>query len=273
MFGGRAIGSEFSAVTGLPVTVDESIRGSVRIVPADLEPSARFAVLVSIARRRLSVEFVPGNIAGPLVEAMGRLDDAGRALWCAQLDALGRSGCTLDMTINNAPVDPTSTVSWPETWRFFSLRLNRNLVAIEPEDLEDGLLPPSIWVGRFAALLLALLPLTQVDTFQFEPDVEGDRRLVSHFRAERSPRNRAAAIAIHGTECKACGLRLDRVYGEIARDFIHIHHLTPLSEMEEPGPVDPERDLVPLCPNCHGVAHRRNPPYTLEELRLALGRQ
>lgn len=272
MFGAVAIGSEFSNVTGLSVTLDESVRGSVRIVPVDLDPAARFAIVVSLARRRLTVEFVPGNIAGPLVEAMGRLDDAGRTLWCAQLDALNRSGCTLDMALNNAPVDPSSTVTWPQTWRFISLRLSRNLVAIEPEDLEDGLLPPSFWVGRFAALLLALLPLAQVEAVQFEPDVEGDRRLVSHFRVERSPRNRAAAIAIHGTECKACGLRLDRIYGEIARDFVHIHHLTPLSQMDEPGPVDPKHDLVPLCPNCHGVVHRRTPPYTIDEIRQALGR-
>jgi hypothetical protein len=28
-----------------------------------------------------------------------------------------------------------------------------------------------------------------------------------------------------------------------------------------------KEDLVPLCPNCHAVAHRRNPPFSVDEIR------
>ena len=31
--------------------------------------------------------------------------------------------------------------------------------------------------------------------------------------------------------------------------------------------VDPVRDLRPVCPNCHAVLHRREPPYSLDEVR------
>jgi 5-methylcytosine-specific restriction protein A len=65
---------------------------------------------------------------------------------------------------------------------------------------------------------------------------------------------------------------MERVYGELGREFIHVHHITPLSELGGPAPVDPAKDLVPLCPNCHAIVHRRRPPYTLDELRKALGR-
>ena len=34
--------------------------------------------------------------------------------------------------------------------------------------------------------------------------------------------------------------------------------------------VDPIKDLAPLCSNCHSMIHRRNPPYTIEELRTLL---
>jgi 5-methylcytosine-specific restriction protein A len=27
------------------------------------------------------------------------------------------------------------------------------------------------------------------------------------------------------------------------------------------------RDLIPLCPNCHAMVHRRRPPLTVEELK------
>lgn len=265
------IGAEFAAVTGLAVSARRAGVGCVEISPADAEAETRFTVQVRLVRRRLDVEFQPGTHAGPLVEAMGRSDDMGRSLWMSQQDVLRRAGCNLLMSINGSAVDPSEDV-WSERWRFLSLRMTRNLVAIEPEDEAEGLFPPRTWVGRFAALLVALLPLVEKDAAQFEPDVEGDPQLATHFRYERSARNRAAAIAIHGFDCRVCEVNLQRIYGEIARDFIHIHHLTPLSDLERPAPVDPERDLAPLCPNCHGVAHRRRPPYTIQELRAALGR-
>jgi len=38
--------------------------------------------------------------------------------------------------------------------------------------------------------------------------------------------------------------------------------------------VDPATDLRPVCPNCHEMLHKKDPPYTIEELRNAvLGEQ
>jgi 5-methylcytosine-specific restriction protein A len=30
--------------------------------------------------------------------------------------------------------------------------------------------------------------------------------------------------------------------------------------------VDPVKDLEPVCPNCHAMLHRKDPPYSIEEL-------
>ena len=35
----------------------------------------------------------------------------------------------------------------------------------------------------------------------------------------------------------------------------------------------PWGDLVPLCPNCHAMAHRRRIPYTVAELRAMRSRR
>lgn len=87
-------------------------------------------------------------------------------------------------------------------------------------------------------------------------------------RYERNPRLRKQAIAIHGAVCKACGFDAKKVYGDAYDGMIHIHHLNPLSEVATRHSVDPEVDLIPLCPNCHAVVHhKKNKLLSLEELK------
>ena len=34
--------------------------------------------------------------------------------------------------------------------------------------------------------------------------------------------------------------------------------------------VDPINDLMPVCPNCHAMLHRRTPPFSVEELAASI---
>jgi hypothetical protein len=99
------------------------------------------------------------------------------------------------------------------------------------------------------------------------PDSEGRKRLVQHVKYERSSKNRERAIEIHGTICEVCRFDFDETYGNnYADSYIQIHHIKPLSQYE--GEVDPETDLVPLCANCHAMAHKRRKTVTsIEELK------
>ncbi len=88
------------------------------------------------------------------------------------------------------------------------------------------------------------------------PDSEGRKRIVQHVSYERSRKNRAMAIKIHGTRCQACGFDFEEFYGRAhAVSYIEVHHVKLLSEHE--GEVDPASDLVCLCANCHRMAHRK----------------
>lgn len=31
--------------------------------------------------------------------------------------------------------------------------------------------------------------------------------------------------------------------------------------------VNPKTDLIPVCPNCHAMIHRQNPPLSIQELK------
>lgn len=94
---------------------------------------------------------------------------------------------------------------------------------------------------------------------------EGSKRQLTVDRYERSGQARQVAISIHGTRCCCCGLEFAEMYGDIGEGFIHIHHIVPLGDDKE-RKVDPKTDLVPVCPNCHAMLHRKNPPYSTQEL-------
>ena len=99
---------------------------------------------------------------------------------------------------------------------------------------------------------------------------EGTAHQVSVNVYERSASARQACITHYGTSCAVCDLSFERVYGPIGAGYIHIHHLVPLSDCWEGYRVDPIEDLRPICPNCHAMAHRRRPPYSIKELQQML---
>lgn len=96
---------------------------------------------------------------------------------------------------------------------------------------------------------------------------EGMRRTVTVNAYERNPKARQACIAHHGAACQVCGFDFEKTYGEIGKGYIHVHHIKPISEIGKSYEVDPKTDLVPVCPNCHAMLHKRNPPFGVEELR------
>ncbi|WP_081969347.1 HNH endonuclease [Paracoccus sanguinis] len=99
---------------------------------------------------------------------------------------------------------------------------------------------------------------------------EGAVETVVVNRYERSAAARALCLAAHGFCCVCCGDTLSNRYGEIARNFIHVHHKIRVSDMQGAYTVDPIRELVPVCPNCHAIIHLRDPMFAIEEVRALL---
>lgn len=64
-----------------------------------------------------------------------------------------------------------------------------------------------------------------------------------------------------------CDLDFGESYGPDGTGFIHVHHIEPLAGSGGERSVDPATDLVPVCPNCHAMLHRRSPPFSLDEVR------
>ena len=121
-----------------------------------------------------------------------------------------------------------------------------------------------------ASIVVVLLP--RPSNSYFNPDEvvgfpEGATTKVLVNRFERDPRNRSAAVAIHGYKCLACEFDFQSMYGALGEQFIIVHHVVPVSQIGADYVIDPLTDLVTLCANCHSMIHRQDPPLTLDQLR------
>ena len=88
-------------------------------------------------------------------------------------------------------------------------------------------------------------------------------------RYERDPSKRALCIDHFGYACQICGFSFTSRYGDVGKDFCHVHHIEPLGEAGGEGDIDPTKDLIPVCANCHAMLHRKSPalkPGDLKEL-------
>lgn len=99
---------------------------------------------------------------------------------------------------------------------------------------------------------------------------EGARLRVEVNIYERSVAARNKCIAHYGIKCTICRFDFEVAYGGIGKGFIHVHHVTPLSEVNQSYVVDHVRDFRPVCPNCHSMIHRRTPAFLIEEIREML---
>jgi len=90
---------------------------------------------------------------------------------------------------------------------------------------------------------------------------------------ERNPEARLKCISHYGSVCFICGFDFGKVYGSAGEGIIHVHHLTPLSTIGAEYQVDPIKDMRPVCPNCHVVIHKKEPPFSVEKVKEIVGQQ
>lgn len=106
---------------------------------------------------------------------------------------------------------------------------------------------------------------------------EGAITQVSRNFRERNPNLRQELIDRKLSDngrlaCCVCDMDFQTIYGDFGSNYIHVHHLHPLSLgiRETNGLID----LVSVCPNCHAMLHIGRTldegPRTPEELRIIM---
>ncbi len=114
--------------------------------------------------------------------------------------------------------------------------------------IEDMLFPDELIPGDKLFEEGAVIPVT---VNRYERDMEARKQCIGHY----------------GLRCSVCDINFEERYGERGAGFIHVHHRISLGTRGKSHKVDPVKDLVPVCPNCHAMLHRKRDELTVEALR------
>lgn len=100
--------------------------------------------------------------------------------------------------------------------------------------------------------------------------IEGAARSILVNAYERNRRAREKCLRHHGRLCTVCGFDFEARCEEPAVGYIQVHHVVPIAGVRKEYRLNPITDLRPVCPNCHAVIHRREPPFSIDEVKQML---
>ena len=96
---------------------------------------------------------------------------------------------------------------------------------------------------------------------------EGKTRQVKVNSYERNQIARQECIEHFGLNCQVCNFNFQEKFGELGKNFIHVHHIIDISTIGKEYSINPKTDLIPVCPNCHAMLHKQKPAYSILELK------
>lgn len=220
---------------------------------------------------RLTITVKPEKFSAFMLKDMSEASDEQKKAFAEFASQIKTRKGKYNFSINNVLFDPEDWSSWPKNWNQFSYRITRSPITADNEDVDLQYII-EIWLILVLGMFLSILNIIPEQDEQ-TGRLEGKKFSIELTRSERNPINRQLCLAANGYTCLICGMNFQEKYGLIGKDFIHVHHLKPVSLMDKPSYIDPIRDLIPVCPNCHAMLHRKSPPFTPEELKQIMTSQ
>lgn len=220
-------------------------------------------------RIRLHMDYVPQRYSAEFIRSMAGQSEENRQKFFEYASLLTDLGAKVDISVNGSKLTSDDRSKWPENWRDFRVHITKMPI------FEDGELAYTEVASKWGSLMVGMI-LSLADIVPVDEDIlsghkagyaEGNLQRIEINRYERNPLNRKLCIAAKGYDCSICGMNFQKQYGEIGRHFIHVHHIVPVSQMEAEYIIDPIKDLIPVCPNCHAMMHRFNPPLMPDKLK------
>jgi predicted HNH restriction endonuclease len=221
------------------------------------------------------------KICGP-EEAAAALNDDPRELWNATDHIIASSSTAMKSDLR-IPSEVTKTLlflegsqtvgpsfKYPNYLDNQTLQGVRELTAQSAAQLDKFL--PVLEQDTKEAVLVEIPFALPEELSEVESYPEAAKKPIYVNAFEHNTIARSKCLQHYGFSCSVCDFNFEAAYGEIGRNYIHIHHLVPLSEIDDSYLLDSIEDLRPICPNCHGMIHQKQPAYTIAEIKGLLGK-
>lgn len=262
------IKSQLEQLYDIPFSVDMNQKhGEVSyVISPQSDLKELFEVIISFRQRvRMVIEIKPQRYSANMLHEMCNASKEKQQLFNSYVRLMEEKGAKVNIGINDI-ARTIEELTWGEKWSSFNVRITRILE--EHEVANDMLVPESVveWACLASGLVLSLLEIIE-ETDENRLHKEGGKSQVLTNRYERNPANRELCLQYHGYICHTCGFEFEKFYGEIGQNFIHVHHIEKVSSYEDEYLLDPVRDLIPVCPNCHAMLHKEDPPMNPDDLR------
>jgi len=232
----------------------------VRLSSWATEPTV--SIYLTTTPYRALATLVPDTFSGAFLRAVGLRAVDAIDVWQAMLGEFEQSGTRVILTVNGKATAAAEAVE--RDWE--SLEIEADTKFTQPRNVNAR-------GNALASSVLGVLSLfaacSEVD--DTHGDEEGMPIEARSIRYERSRANRIRCLNFHGYDCFVCGFNFEQVYGSLGHGFVEVHHCFTVADMPPGYRPDPATEMVPLCANCHRMAHRSKPPIAPQDLREAIG--
>lgn len=214
---------------------------------------------------RVVVEIMPQKYAVPMLMTMGSALQEKRSMFKLFFENLQERNVKITFEVNGVEIKSALDCAWNEPWRSMRCRLTKVPITETNESYDEKDVICE-WTKQGFCLFFSLLTISDTESV-VEGRKEGSLYQVVCNKYERNPLNRELCLLKKGYSCSICDFNFEQKYGEIGKNFINVHHIVPVSQLGPDYLINPELDLIPVCPNCHAMLHRKNPPYLPGELK------
>ncbi len=220
---------------------------------------------------RMTAEFIPEKYGAAFIRSMASRPEASKDTFIRYINLMQERGAKVTLSIDHTVVLPENFKNYRGRWNHFAVKATK--APIVDGDTFSYSAVAQEWGSLMMGMVLSLADIVVIDESE-SPEItgckEGAKSQILTNKYERSRTNRKLCLEYQGYNCCVCNINFEDTYGEIGHNFIHVHHVVPVSQLGDGYIVDPAKDLVPVCPNCHAMLHKKNPPYLPEELRKIL---
>lgn len=235
---------------------------SYTISPAESDGHC-FKIDVLIQEIRLTVVCEPERYGAEFLNLISKADNVKKTKFCELWEILDSEySAKTVLRVNDIPIDREDFPDFSSSWQKFSFTLKKSPYFSDEPDKENIITET---ISVICGMILSLFDY-EIEGYT-EGYKEGSASYIQSEKYERNKLNRKICLAHKGYKCSVCGFDFEHIYGEIGKNYIHVHHTTPVSQMGDNYIVDPVKELFPVCPNCHAMLHKSDPPFSIDELK------